>query len=406
MNSSSQRRDALASTLGVASLSLSILILLAVCLIALVTAFELLAGRSTTTQSSWTLIVVLLSMAALSLPGAYFGLTRPPRTPLNQSGISPVGIATLLVSFGIVLLLGTWVLRNASFFVWLSPVMHILAAGLPVLTSAMLILKRAEPFSQIRAWGSFLSGLWLAPLFALILEISLAIPLLIVLFIGSADTINTPQLLESLSQSPGSPEILVYEQLNSVLKQPLVIAVTVGYLSLAVPIIEEVGKSLGTWMLVRRKLTPSLAFVGGTLSGAAYGLFEAFFLAQPGGEWASLMIARAGASLMHMFTAGLTGLGIYYGVRERRWGKFVLMYAAAIALHGVWNFAALGLGLEELARIVAEPVIGAGSRNIITLVSTGALLSMTAGAAFGLWTIPARLRGSQAELEGGTLDPP
>ena len=406
MNSFNQKRDTLASALGVASLSLSVLTLLAVGLIALATAFTLLIGRAAAAQSSWTLIVVLLSMAALSLPGAYFGLTRRPRTALDQSGISPVRIITLVVSFGIVLLLGTWILRNASFLLWLSPVLHILAAALPVLTSVMLILKRAEPFSQIRAWGSFLSGLWLAPLFALILEISLAIPLLVILFVSSADTLNTPQLLESLSQSPGNPETLVFEQLNSVLEQPLVIAGIVGYLSLAVPFIEEIGKSLGTWFLIRRKLTPSLAFVGGTLSGAAYGLFEAFFLAQPSGEWASLMIARAGASLMHIFTAGLSGLGIYYGVRERRWGKFVLLYAAAIALHGVWNFAALGLGLEELAQIVAEPVIKAGPRNIITLVSMSVLLLMTTGAAFGLWMIPPSLRGSQAESGGGTLDPP
>ncbi len=392
MNASNPKRDALASSLGVASLILSMLCLLAIGVIAIVTAFALLAGRSPAAQSSWTLIVVLLSMAALSVPGAYFGLTRNPRTPLDPSGITLVRLTTLLVSFGIVLLIGTWIEGTRGFLVWLAPVLHILAAGLPVLVSAMLILMRSDPFSQVRVWGSFLSGLWLAPLFSLILEVSLAIPLLIVLFIGSADALNTPQLLESLSQTPGSPETLLFEQLNGVLNQPLVIIGILGYLSLAVPVIEEVGKSLGTWFLIRRKLTPSLAFVGGTLSGAAYGLFEAFFLAQPGAEWVSLMIARAGASLMHMFTAGLTGLGIYYGVRERKWGKLILLYTAAFALHGVWNFAALGLGLEELARAVAEPVIAAGARTILTGVSTVTLLVLTAGAAYGLWTLPARLR--------------
>jgi len=384
---------------------MAVLTLLGVGIIILITAFTLLTGNSSAAQSSWTLIALLLSLTALSVPGVYFGFKYRRADSVYAKVGPPVQAGVLVLIFALVLISGSWILRIQGILTWLSPFLHVLAAGIPVLIATFVVIRRGERISLTRSWGSFLSGLWLAPLAALILEITLAIPLLIVLFLGTSNALNTPRLLEGLAQSPGNPETLLLEQLNTLLNQPLVVAGILGYLSVAVPIIEEIAKSLGTWFLIRRKLTPSLAFVGGTLSGAAYGLFEAFFLAQPGEEWMALMIARAGATMMHMFTAGLTGMGIYYGVKERRWGKAALFYTAAITLHGVWNVAALGIGLEDLAQIVANPIVDPDLSRVIALISSGFLLIMTSGAAFGLWKIPRRLWRDQGESEGGVVDP-
>ena len=398
-------RDPLAITLGVGSFSVAVLSLLGVGLITLITAYSLLTGNSPAAQSSWTLIVLLLSLAALSIPGVFFGFKHRRAYVANAKVGPPVQAGGLVILFGLVLLSGSWLLRSRGILSWLSPFMHVFAAGIPVLIAIYFVIRRGEPISLTRTWGSFLSGLWLAPLVALIFEITLAIPLLIVIFLGTSNAVDTPGLLEGLAQFPGNPDTLLLEQLNSLLNQPLVVAGILGYLSVVVPIIEEIAKSLGTWFLTRRKLTPSLAFVGGTLSGAAYGLFEALFLAQPGGEWMGLMIGRAGATMMHMFTAGLTGLGIYCGVKERRWGKAALFYAAAIILHGVWNIAALGIGLEDLAQVVANPIVNSDLSRVIAQISSGFLLILTLSAAVGLWKIPGRLRRDQADLEGGSVEP-
>lgn len=398
-------KDTLAVALGVGSLSVTVLTVLAVGITFLVTVFTLRTGNQASTQSSWTLIVLLLTLIGLSLPGAYYGFNHQRTDGLYAKAGSPILATLLALSFGIVLVGGSWILRSQGILTWLSPIMHVLAAGIPAFFAITFIIRRGEHISLTRTWGAFLSGLWLAPIVALIFEISLVIPLLIVLFIGTSNALDTPRLLEGLAQSPGSPETLLFEQLNTLLNQPLVVAGILGYLSVAVPIIEETAKSLGTWLLIRRKLTPSLAFVGGTFSGAAYGLFEAFFLAQPGQDWMALMVARAGATFMHMFTAGLTGLGIYYGVKERKWGKLALYYAAAIALHGIWNVAALGIGLENLAQVVTNPIVDPELSRVIAYGSTGFLLIMTTGAAYGLWKMPSRLRQDQGESEGGSADP-
>ena len=90
------------------------------------------------------------------------------------------------------------------------------------------------------------------------------------------------------------------------------------------------------------------AFLGGALGGAGYAFFESLFLPQPGEEWAITMVARAGTPLIHAFNTGLVCWGLAEGVRRRRWLLAAGAYVLAVGLHGMWNLAAIGIGLASI----------------------------------------------------------
>ena len=58
------------------------------------------------------------------------------------------------------------------------------------------------------------------------------------------------------------------------MKNPLTLVVGLVFLSFLVPIIEEIAKSLGVWLVADRLAFPAQGFALGVLAGA--GLFEIF----------------------------------------------------------------------------------------------------------------------------------
>src|SRR4030065_667202 len=130
------------------------------------------------------------------------------------------------------------------------------------------------------------------------------------------------------------------------------------------PIVEETLKAIAVGPFLRRGLTPAEAFLSGTLAGAGYAMFEALFLTQPGQGWVETMLARVGATFVHVFTAGLSSWGLVEGFRYRRWSKCVLAALAAFAIHGAWNASAVGIGFGGVGGQVGSPqgATGEGGR--------------------------------------------
>jgi hypothetical protein len=405
MNKRPMKRDALALALLIGSGTALLLSLLGSGVILLFAGISLLLGNPDTAQSGWTLSILLFSLALLTAPGTYLAW-RSRQPGAHAHGIRvPGGIIILIAIFPAILAAGAGA-SNIPGLGWSLPIFHVLASALPVLLGAILVIRRGAPITAIRAWGSFQSGLWFSPVLALVFELLLAIPLLVLLFLGNADTLNTPELLQGFSQSRGVPDTYIFEQLNALLSRPWVLVGIFGYLSIAVPLIEEAAKSAALWFTARRHMTLSLAFISGAIAGGGYGIFEAFFLAQPGEDWIALMIARAGASIMHMFAAGLTGLGIGYVILKRRYGRGILMYLAAVALHGIWNLAALGIGLLGLTEMVDSPVISTANSMVISIGSGIILLLMSSGALYGLWRLPNALSRDQSGMDTSDASSP
>jgi len=80
-------------------------------------------------------------------------------------------------------------------------------------------------------------------------------------------------LAQRLSNAGSDPETLL-RILQPVAMTPSVLISVLLMVSGVVPLIEELVKPLGLWVLVGKKLTPAQGFVGGLLCGAAFALLE------------------------------------------------------------------------------------------------------------------------------------
>ncbi len=207
-----------------------------------------------------------------------------------------------------------------------------------------------------------MAGLWISPITALVFELLAAIPLILIFIAGINASLGQDFLLGLLQNPEVFPDEASVQDLIEVLSQPVYISLVVAYLGIFVPIIEELIKAIGIVPLIWRRISSVEGFLGGALAGAGYGLFEALYLGQPGPGWAALMLARGGATMMHMLTAGLTGIGIARAKEAKSVMVFLRYYFSAVALHALWNFAAVMMGIgmasEALPNANIQPALG------------------------------------------------
>ena len=151
-------------------------------------------------------------------------------------------------------------------------------------------------------------------------------------------------------------EETILKLLAPYISNPLVIATVVGYIALAVPLIEELFKPLAVWIFARKIESPAQGFAMGLLSGAAFALIESLNASGDGTvSWPAIVSIRAGTSLLHMTASGLVGWGIVSAFREKRILRFFAAYFTAVAIHGIWNACAVGAGLSMVGELLANP---------------------------------------------------
>jgi RsiW-degrading membrane proteinase PrsW (M82 family) len=129
--------------------------------------------------------------------------------------------------------------------------------------------------------------------------------------------------------------------LVKLLLSPTIAITTFGLLSIPVPIIEEVLKTLAAGVVARwARPHPARAFLWGVTGGAGFALVENVFNGALGGGvegWAIVAVARFGATMMHCMTGGLVGWGWGQLWTERRPLRLLGCYVAAVIVHGMWN---------------------------------------------------------------------
>jgi hypothetical protein len=192
-------------------------------------------------------------------------------------------------------------------------------------------------------------------------------------------------------------ESQMYESLFQTLGQPGVLLIVLGYVVIIVPLIEEAAKTMAVWPFLRRGLSPASAFIGGAIGGAAYGLFEALFLTQPGPAWTTTMIARIGATVMHSFTAGLSSWGLAHVVGNRRWKSFGRAYLGAVLMHASWNGIALGISFNSIAAEYRYVSLTPSMSAIINLSGVILLSLLSILGLIGLIRMPRRLMREQID---------
>lgn len=224
-------------------------------------------------------------------------------------------------------------------------ILHLLAALLPVLWFVALGRRNLPVFTRQRNWGLLSAGLFLSPFFALIGEVFAlgGVVALVIAYVSNrpALALELERVMRRVMYGAYSPE-LVEDIIKPYISQPLFIGSALLLVGLLVPLIEELVKPLGVWLLARRKLTPAGGFVAGLLCGAGFALFENLTIsANAGGDLWAVALTRSGTSLVHIFTAGLMGWALASAWRHGKYGRVGVAYFIAVAVHATWNVGVL-----------------------------------------------------------------
>ncbi|MGB2897346.1 MAG: PrsW family glutamic-type intramembrane protease [Anaerolineales bacterium] len=404
MNASNRKRDQLSVLLLIASILAFLLAAAGFIVLALLGTITGLVDKSAAAGPTLIIAAAFLVMGVCTIPGIYFGYQgmqgrfperedKPLRRWIYICFLFPVALGVGYLAF-----------NRGVLPALLGPLAHISAAIIPVVFALAILFRKGSPISAKRIWGHFLAGLWASPMVAFIAEILAALPLILIVFATLFQETNSQGLIENLTSPEQWNETYLVTQTQDLTNQPLILCLILAFLLVFVPLVEEAIKTIGIWPVIRRGFTQYQAFIGGAIAGAGYGLFEAFFLGQPGVSWVPVMIARAGATMMHMITTALTSLGIARARESGRWSHALRYYFGAVLLHSLWNISALGVGvivlfLEDLSPSTMQPGL-----PLLSSVAGIVLLALSLTAFLGLWLIPGKLFSSGEDKIAQTAD--
>jgi hypothetical protein len=351
------------------------------------------------------------SSGLLLLPSAFFALMRLLKRPVSLPESLPSFLrpTILIFIFPLVLLLGYWISLNASIS-WLAlPPLHVLAIGLPVLWLLYLGIRKLPLGSQQRRWGVFGSGLVLGPALILVSELGALLVFGVIGMIAIASQPELVQQLQTLAQhlqfGSVSPD-MVMQVLGPYLSRPAVLLTMLSFGAVVVPLIEELFKPIGVWLLIGYDLSPAAGFAAGAMSGAGYGLFESLALTSSGEAWIYLVVARIGTAVIHILTAALMGWALVQAWSEKRYLRLAITYLTAVSIHGLWNALTLISSYSSLASAQgASPVIP----WVVQLgdVAPFGLGALTIGAfVLLLWSNQVLRRDDKSGQDGTALDLP
>lgn len=347
----------------------------------------------------------------LLLPSAFYALMRLLGRPAPQLEMVPWVLRPTILIFilPLVILLGYWVSLNAGISWLVLPPLHVLAIGLPVLWLLYLVVRRLPLGSQQRRWGVFGSGLVLGPSLILVSEVA---ALLVFVLIGMIAIASQPDLVRQLQtlalhlQSGSASPEMVMQFLAPYLSRPAVLLTMLSFGAVVVPLIEELFKPIGVWLLIGYNLSPAAGFAAGAMSGAGYALFESLALSSSGEVWIYLVVARIGTAVIHILTAALMGWALVQAWSEKRYLRLAITYLTAVSIHGLWNALTLISSYSSLVSAQgASPVIP----WVVQLGDAApfGLGALTIGAfALLLWSNLALRRGSKSGTDSTALDLP
>lgn len=231
------------------------------------------------------------------------------------------------------------------------PLLHVLAAGLPPLVTVALVARSLGGITRSRDIVFQLSsGALVATVLAFSLEIAVVMGMIVIVlgfvavkpggldqFRALAGYLQDPAWLET----PGN--------LASLARSPLVIFSAFFIFAIAVPLIEELVKTIGVPLRAYRHPNMPQAFLWGLAGGAGFALAEGLFNSLGGiDSWAVVVSFRLGATLLHCFTGALMGLAWYQALAEKHWGRGLGLCALSVGIHSLWNLLVAGMALASL----------------------------------------------------------
>jgi RsiW-degrading membrane proteinase PrsW (M82 family) len=234
----------------------------------------------------------------------------------------------------------------------LLPFIHVLSVVIPIFGLLWLGCQRLVTSSHQRNAGLLSSGLVLGTSLSMIIEVALMIFGFIVLVVV---LVADPQLALKFSHmadqinSANMDSDAILRIIGPSLTSPLTLAILLGFISVATPLIEEICKPIGLWFFARRGLTPRDGFIGGMLSGAGFTLVETLLngLQEQPYAWLMIVTLRIGTGALHIFASGLMGYSMVKAWSSRNYWNLFFGYLVSVSLHGLWNAMAILFSLTQ-----------------------------------------------------------
>ena len=304
---------------------------------ALVLPFSALAAEG----SDLTALQVSVARAsvafALLVPGTLLilhGVSAAMGEDTTPSWVPPA--LAMALPFGLVLAAGTAATDVAAA---MAP-LHLLAAALPAAALLGLAAHGGLGWRTEGAWPTW-RQVWLAVAFGMGVATAIA-SVIEVLAIGGVLTgfLSYHQAFQGLATLDEVGD--VFRHFARYLSDREEMALALLLLSGVVPVVEEGAKGLGVRLLMTGATTRASVFAIGVAVGSSFGVAEAlgygYSAFEEGGDpWWATMLLRGGATSMHALATGLVGLGWYQAILRGKPGAGVLLYLAAVSIHGTWN---------------------------------------------------------------------
>ncbi|MBP8996875.1 MAG: PrsW family intramembrane metalloprotease [Anaerolineaceae bacterium] len=294
---------------------------------------------------------LLFASVALLLLFPLVWLSSQPASPISGSALAMVNIFSILIPIW-------WLLELGHFQLVTGP--------------------------RKRQWGLVVFGFYISLPVTIILEF---IFILVAALLGWMWLVQQPEAapLLALLGSETSLDPTMLQQLSEVLlpllQRPQIVAVLFAIIGLFIPIIEELLKPLGLWVLNNRHLSPAEGFSAGMICGAAFALLESLLslsAALPS-DWLYTVVGRAGTGLLHVFTAGLNGWALAATWKDGKYLRAGLTYILTVALHGTWNVFAVLMGMKMVSAELpwfTLPSIASGAVWVLSTLAALILLAL------------------------------
>ena len=297
----------------------------------------------------------LIIVAALVLPMGYFNIRHMlgrfdiPAKLRNLSGWS---ICLVTITWLLIVLYAERITVQSIGWTWLVELpLTLLSTGLPILIIIRISLNGIPLGSKRRAWTIFGLGLVLGPILILISEITI---LVFSLMVGMIYFALNPKLnLEIMAFINQLTRINSIEGIQEFafpyISNPWVVATLLMFVSVIVPLVEEFLKPAGTWLAVKKNMTPRDGFALGVLSGAGYALFETLSATgnMSNGQ-SGFLLGRAGTDLLHISNTGIVGWAMISDWKSKGLIKLISVFILSVLIHGFWNGLALTLGVSTI----------------------------------------------------------
>ena len=308
---------------------------------------------------SFLLAGALAFSGLLLIPASIHSFRAMNASPDQPAALPPLRIGALL---GI---LAIWIVAAVIAQVfggygasWLFlPPLALAGMGIPVYLLFRLGVGGVGLGTRQRAWNVFGLGLVGGPALAGILELAVYLLLLlgggIVLALKPDWQTTFTRLTTQLEQASTTDQIL--SLVSPYLMNPVVIILLLLVVAVVIPLVEELVKPVGVWLLRKRPPTPQEGFALGVISGAGFALLESLLAAASNdGVWGLAFVARVGGGVMHILNTGLMGWAIASCWQERRFGRLARTYGLVVFLHGLWNALTVGTIVGGL-RVASSP---------------------------------------------------